>query len=226
MNSSIIKRLALALSLGIAPVGLALAQSDPATPPIEEEATVEGEAGVTVEDQTDAAAEGEAVLEDEAETTSDEAAEAPADEEETEAAAEGEADSAAEEEAGTAAAPAEEDEAGATAEGEATVETEAEAAAEAQDIDVEVTSSVNVTQEQRTQITQVVRDIDVAPVDIDFDLAVGTAIPTTSRLALHIVPQEIVTVVPQFRNHLHFVAADHRVVIVDPCTMQVVAIIA
>jgi hypothetical protein len=41
-------------------------------------------------------------------------------------------------------------------------------------------------------------------------------IPTTTSVLLHIVPDKIVSVVPQFRGHLHFVAADQRVVIVDP----------
>jgi hypothetical protein len=258
MDTSIIRNLALALSLSIAPIGIAVAQENPAKKPLIEEGVGAGqqmqqnETGATVEDGAAQPPQGEAGAaeapqpEDEGGVTAQEGAapppdgeagtaeappaegeagtaEAPAVEEETDATAEGEV--ATDEETGTADAPETEEETGATAEDRAADEPETKAAAEA-DVDVEVTGSIDVTEEQRTQIAQVVRDIDIEPVDVDFDINVGTAIPTTSRVALHIVPEDIVSVIPQFRNHLHFVAADDRVVIIDPCSLEIEAIIA
>jgi hypothetical protein len=226
MNSTILKRLALALCLGIAPVSLAVAQTDTDRPiirlpqgqqPAEGEATVEGEAGATVEGEADATAEGEAEVLPEGETGT---AEAPAEEEPAETTAEGEAAPTDEE---AAEAPAEEEEPEATAEGEATDETETAGGAA---IDVETTGSISVNEEQRTQIAEVVNTIDIEPADVDFDISVGTTIPTTSQVALRIVPDDLVSVVPEFRGHLHFVGSDRRIVIVDPCTMRIAAIIA
>lgn len=85
--------------------------------------------------------------------------------------------------------------------------------------------TVNVTTEQKTEITQVIRETKVAPVrDIDVEIAVGVAIPRT--IEVHRLPPRIVKIVPDYEGYLYFVLADGRIVILDPDTYEVVAILA
>lgn len=89
----------------------------------------------------------------------------------------------------------------------------------------ETTVNVDITTEQETVIRQTVLEHDIQPVSVDFDVTVGAVI-TSPAVALHPVPVGIIDVVPAFRGHLHFVLADERIVIVDPCTLRIVTIIA
>lgn len=86
-------------------------------------------------------------------------------------------------------------------------------------------TTVNVTTEQKTEITQVIRETKVAPArDIDVDIAVGVAIPRT--VEVHRLPPRIIKVVPDYEGYVYFVLDDGRIVILDPDTYEVVAILA
>jgi hypothetical protein len=84
--------------------------------------------------------------------------------------------------------------------------------------------SVNITPEKRTQIHQVFTKERSAPrVDrVDFDLAVGTAVPRSVHFVS--VPSTIVAIEPSWRGYDYFVVGE-QIVIVDPRSMEIVAII-
>ncbi len=90
----------------------------------------------------------------------------------------------------------------------------------------EQTTDVDVTVEQKTEITQVIREQNVDPIDVDFEVSVGTAVPETVKVRLQPVPQRIVQIVPAYEGYLFFVLADGRIVIVHPSTLEIVFIIA
>lgn len=86
-------------------------------------------------------------------------------------------------------------------------------------------TTVNVTAEQKTEITQVIRETKVAPArDIEVDIAVGVAIPRT--IEVHRLPPRIIKIVPDYEGYVYFVLDDGRIVILDPDTYEVVAILA
>ncbi|MFE0015860.1 DUF1236 domain-containing protein [Mesorhizobium sp. NPDC059054] len=86
-------------------------------------------------------------------------------------------------------------------------------------------TTVNVTTEQKTEITQVIRETKVAPArDIDVEISVGVAIPRT--IEVHRLPPRIIKIVPDYEGYVYFLLADGRIVILDPDTYEVVAILA
>ncbi|MCV0397398.1 MAG: DUF1236 domain-containing protein [Rhizobiaceae bacterium] len=110
------------------------------------------------------------------------------------------------------------------AEGEADTPDESMAEGEAADTDDTTTASIpEVTTEQRTQITQIIRETEVEPVDIDVDVSVGVAVPRT--VELHPLPPRIIEIVPAYAEYRYFVLADGRIIIVEPATYEVVYII-
>jgi hypothetical protein len=77
--------------------------------------------------------------------------------------------------------------------------------------------------EQRTRITTVIRDQHVAPVgDVNFSIAVGTRIPRD--VTFHPLPTEIVTIYPDWRGY-EFILVNNQIVVVNPQTFEIVAII-
>ncbi|WP_214474238.1 DUF1236 domain-containing protein [Mesorhizobium sp. dw_380] len=88
------------------------------------------------------------------------------------------------------------------------------------------TASINnVTVEQRTQITQIIHETRVQPVaSVDFDISVGVEVPR-HKIRLHRLPARIVKIVPAYERYEYFVLADGRIVIVDPDTYEIVAIL-
>jgi hypothetical protein len=83
-----------------------------------------------------------------------------------------------------------------------------------------------VTVEQKTEIKQVVQEVDVEPVavdDIDFDINVGVAVPQT--IVVHPLPPRIVEIVPEYEGYRYFILADGRIIIVEPDTLEIVVII-
>lgn len=86
-------------------------------------------------------------------------------------------------------------------------------------------TTVNITTEQRTEIKQVITETRVEPVrDIDIDISVGVAVPRT--IEVHRLPPRIIKIVPDYEGYLYFVLADGRIVIVDPDSYEIVAILA
>lgn len=243
---SIIVRSAIILGLGIAP-GAVLAQTQYEG---QAGATTGGQAecppgaecpsgGQQMEGQAGAATEGQAGTEvkppeGQAGATTEEPAEGQA-QTGTETETEGQAGATPTEEPteGQAEAPAEE-----PTDGQAQTEQPAEGQAETEgtaqteqpaDQDETQTGAIppaEVTVEQKTEIKQIVQEVDVEPIAvdrIDFDIEVGVAVPRT--IELRPLPPRIVRIVPAYENYLYFVLADGRIVIVEPDTLKIVVII-
>jgi hypothetical protein len=87
----------------------------------------------------------------------------------------------------------------------------------------ETTGSIDINTEQRTEITQVIREEKADPVDVDFDVNVGVAVPRT--VTLRPLPPRVIEIVPAYREYEYFVLADGRIVIVDPDTLKIVYIL-
>ena len=86
-------------------------------------------------------------------------------------------------------------------------------------------SITNVTVEQKTQITQAIKETRIEPVsNVDFDISVGVEIPR-HKIRLHRLPARIVKIVPAYETYEYFVLADGRIVIVDPDTLKIVLIL-
>ncbi|QKC85366.1 DUF1236 domain-containing protein [Mesorhizobium sp. NZP2077] len=83
----------------------------------------------------------------------------------------------------------------------------------------------NVTVDQKTQITQVIKETRVEPVsNVDFDITVGVAVPR-HKVRLHRLPARIVKIVPAYESYEYFLLADGRIVIVDPGSLKIVLIL-
>ncbi|TJW41599.1 MAG: DUF1236 domain-containing protein [Mesorhizobium sp.] len=107
-----------------------------------------------------------------------------------------------------------------------TTEQQAQGKASTQTQDQTSTGSIsNVTVEQKTEISQVIRETKVQPVSsVDFDISVGIEIPR-HKVRLHRLPPRIVKIVPEYESYEYFVLADGRIVIVDPDTLKIVVIL-
>jgi hypothetical protein len=89
-------------------------------------------------------------------------------------------------------------------------------------IDRQTTASIDLSLEQEAQI----RPLFVAPaqqMDADVTVEVGAVVP--SSITLQPVPAEVVNVVPAYERYEYFVAADGRIVLVEPSTHEVVFVI-
>ncbi|PAQ07020.1 DUF1236 domain-containing protein [Mesorhizobium temperatum] len=83
----------------------------------------------------------------------------------------------------------------------------------------------NVTVEQKTEITQILKQEKVEPVvDVDFDISVGVEVPR-QKVRLRRLPPRIIEIVPAYESYEYFVLADGRIVIVDPDTLTIVLIL-
>ncbi|MGA7996235.1 MAG: DUF1236 domain-containing protein [Bradyrhizobium sp.] len=77
--------------------------------------------------------------------------------------------------------------------------------------------------EQRTKITTVIRDQHVAPVNnVNFAISIGTRVPR--EVSFHPLPAEVVTVYPEWRGYEFFLVRD-QIVVVDPRTLEIVAVL-
>jgi hypothetical protein len=83
--------------------------------------------------------------------------------------------------------------------------------------------NANITVENRTRMHDVfVKDHGAPRVNnVDFALSVGTSVPRSLRIIA--VPREIIEIEPQWRGYEFFMVGD-QVVIVDPRSMEIVAI--
>jgi hypothetical protein len=77
--------------------------------------------------------------------------------------------------------------------------------------------------EQRTKITSVIRSEHVAPVtNVNFPVSIGTRVPR--EIGFHPLPTEIVTIYPEWRGYEFFLVRD-QIVVVDPRTLEIVAVL-
>jgi uncharacterized protein DUF1236 len=85
-------------------------------------------------------------------------------------------------------------------------------------------ATINLTPEKRTQIHEVfIKERSAPRVDrVDFTLSVGTRVPRSVRFVA--IPRTIVEIEPSWRGYDYFMVGD-QIVIVDPRSMEIVAII-
>jgi hypothetical protein len=84
-------------------------------------------------------------------------------------------------------------------------------------------ASANLTSEQRTKISTTIRQTHVRPVtNVNFNIAVGTVVPRS--IQVHTLPPTIVDVYPDWRGY-SFVLVGDEIVIIDPATHRIVAVI-
>lgn len=77
--------------------------------------------------------------------------------------------------------------------------------------------------EQRTRISTVIRSERVQPLDrVNFQISVGTRVPRDIRF--HALPQEVVTIYPEWRGY-EFVLVNDQIVVIDPRTFEIVAVL-
>jgi Protein of unknown function (DUF1236) len=78
--------------------------------------------------------------------------------------------------------------------------------------------------EQRTQITSVIREEHVAPVNnVNFSISVGARVPREG-IELHTLPSRVVTIYPEWRSY-RYVMVREQIVIIDPNTYEIVAVL-
>jgi hypothetical protein len=77
--------------------------------------------------------------------------------------------------------------------------------------------------EQRTQITSVIKETRVQPVtNVNFSVSVGTRVPRDVHF--HALPERVVTIYPEWRRY-KFILVKEQIVIVDPNTYEIVAVL-
>jgi Protein of unknown function (DUF1236) len=86
-----------------------------------------------------------------------------------------------------------------------------------------VNPSLEVDEEQATEIRTVVREANVDPIDVDFEINIGVAVPRT--VVLHPLPPRIIEIVPAYADYQFFILADGTIIIVDPGTFRVVYVL-
>jgi len=93
----------------------------------------------------------------------------------------------------------------------------------AQSPSTNVNAQVNLNDQQRTRVTESISRLNVQPLtNVNFSLAVGTAVPRDVRLQT--LPAEVVNIVPQYRGYSFFMVRD-EIVIVEPSTYKIVTVL-
>ena len=82
--------------------------------------------------------------------------------------------------------------------------------------------SAKLSTEQRTKITSVIRQQKVERTNLNVSVSIGTRIPGSVRF--HPLPQEVFVIYPEWRGYDYILVGD-QIVIVDPRTHEIVAII-
>jgi hypothetical protein len=80
-------------------------------------------------------------------------------------------------------------------------------------------STINLTLEQRRNIKELIKELNVPSVATTVDISVGATVPASIKL--NPMPADVAAKVPQVKSHLFFVQSN-KVVIVDPKENKVV----
>jgi hypothetical protein len=84
-------------------------------------------------------------------------------------------------------------------------------------------ASAKLSSEQRTRITTVIRGEHVQPLNnVNFSISVGTRVPHDVRF--NPLPAEVVTVYPEWRGY-EFILVNDQIIVVDPRTFEIVAVL-
>jgi pyruvate/2-oxoglutarate dehydrogenase complex dihydrolipoamide acyltransferase (E2) component len=88
---------------------------------------------------------------------------------------------------------------------------------------VDAASRVNLDERQRTRLSQTFARLNARPLtNVNFSVAVGTVIP--GDVKLQPLPADVAEIVPQYRG-FDFVAVRDEIVIVDPASYKIVAVL-
>jgi hypothetical protein len=84
--------------------------------------------------------------------------------------------------------------------------------------------ATNLTAEQRTRITSVIRrETHVRPIEhVNFALRVGTHVPRSVHL--YRLPAEVVTIYPEWRGY-EYVLVEDQILVINPRTLEIVAVL-
>jgi Protein of unknown function (DUF1236). len=80
----------------------------------------------------------------------------------------------------------------------------------------------NLTTEQRTKITSVIKQQRVEPVNLNISISVGTRVPDHVRY--YPLPAEVVTIYPQWRG-FDYIIVGSTIVVIDPATREIVPVL-
>jgi hypothetical protein len=84
---------------------------------------------------------------------------------------------------------------------------------------------VELSGEQRTTIREkLISHREARVTNVNFSINVGVVVPR-ERVRLHVLPADIVTIVPAYRGYRYFIVADETIVIVHPTTYRIVEVI-
>ena len=85
-------------------------------------------------------------------------------------------------------------------------------------------AAVNLSTEQKTKVRTVIREkVKAQPLtNVNFSISVGTKVPREVRY--YPLPAEIVEIYPAWRGY-HFILVNDQIVIIEPATFEIVAII-
>jgi Protein of unknown function (DUF1236) len=82
----------------------------------------------------------------------------------------------------------------------------------------------NLSTEQRTKITSVIRNQHVESVkNVNFSINVGTRVPREG-VRFYPLPTEVVTVYPEWRGY-EFIVVNDQIIVIEPSTYEIVAVI-
>src|SRR5262245_41655705 len=83
--------------------------------------------------------------------------------------------------------------------------------------------NVDIPEGKRGQVAKSFSSHKVKHADVDIDVSVGIAVPST--VVLYPVPADVIRVVPAFRHYRYFVLANGEIVIVDPASLVIVYVL-
>lgn len=82
--------------------------------------------------------------------------------------------------------------------------------------------AAKLTTEQRTQIATVIKQQKVEPVKLDISVRIGARVP--SHVHFYPLPVQVIEIYPQWRAY-RYILVDDEIVIIDPNTYMIVAVI-
>lgn len=82
--------------------------------------------------------------------------------------------------------------------------------------------AVKLSTDQRTKITSIIKQQNVAPARLTVSVSVGTRIPDSVRF--YPLPQQVIVIYPEWRGYDYILVGD-QIVVIDPRTHEIVAIL-
>jgi hypothetical protein len=89
-------------------------------------------------------------------------------------------------------------------------------------LNAQASAPVKLSTEQRTKITTVIKEKNVQPTRVNFDIHVGATVPRSVHLVT--LPTEVIEVYPAWRGY-EFILVGDEIVVINPNTLRVVAVI-